>query len=243
MATLNTTPDSFSDGSTHNTLSTGLEYVRDAVSAGASIIDIGGYSTRPGAEFVSVEEEIDRVVPYVKAIRTGEAQGVVSKDVLISVDTFRPEVAEAAVAAGANCINDVYAFTGKDSFDLGHGDKEAAKARAQASEVMQKMKKIARRYATPVVLMHSRGDAGKHKDCSAYNYAGTEDAVIEGIRNELGAKVNRIVRGEGAVRRWSIIIDPGVGFSKTLEGNLQILRNADRVTADQVIGEGLFSNM
>ncbi|KAJ2919771.1 hypothetical protein MD484_g734, partial [Candolleomyces efflorescens] len=237
MATLNTTPDSFSDGSTHNTLSTGLEYVQNVVSAGASIIDIGGYSTRPGAEFVSTEEEIDRVVPYVKAIRTGEAHR--SKDVLISVDTFRPEVAEAAIAAGANCINDVYAFTGKEWFDAGHGDENAkATAKAEADQVMQKMKKIARRYATPVVLMHSRGDAGKHKDYSAYNYAGTDGAVIEGIRSELGAKVSRIVRGEGAVRRWSIIVDPGVGFSKTVEGNMQILRHADQVTADQLIGEG-----
>ncbi|RXW17669.1 hypothetical protein EST38_g8198 [Candolleomyces aberdarensis] len=229
MATLNTTPDSFSDGSTHNTLSTGLEYVRNAVSAGASIVDIGGYSTRPGAKFVSVEEEIDRVVPYVKAIRTGEAH----KDVLISVDTFRPQVAEAAVVAGANCINDVYAFTGKDSFEQGHDEE----AKAQADSTMQEMKRIARQYATPVVLMHSRGDAGSHKDYSAYNYAGTQNAVIEGIRNELGAKVSKIVRGEGAVRRWSIIIDPGVGFSKTVEENLQILRNADRVTADQLIGK------
>lgn len=244
MATLNTTPDSFSDGSTHNTLLTGLEYVQSAVAAGASIVDIGGYSTRPGAKFVSVEEEIERVVPYVKGIRSGEVQnsedkrvppsGRSIKDVLISVDTFRPEVAEAALAAGANCINDVYAFTGKDSF--GQHDDEGAKA--QADSIMQAMKRIARQYATPVILMHSRGDAGSHKDYGAYNYAGTEHAVIEGIRHELGAKVSRIVRGDGAVRRWSIIIDPGIGFSKTVEGNLAVLRNADRVVADQFIGEG-----
>ena len=87
MATLNVTPDSFSDGSEHNTLSTALDYVRNAIDAGADIIDIGGYSTRPNAEFVSPSEEIARVVPVVLAIRDHPDERV--RNVPISVDTFR----------------------------------------------------------------------------------------------------------------------------------------------------------
>ncbi|KAF8892990.1 Dihydropteroate synthase-like protein [Infundibulicybe gibba] len=141
MATLNTTPDSFSDGATHNTPATALAYACAAVNSGASIIDVGGYSTRPGAAFVSVEEELARVIPVIEAVRG-------SGDTPISVDTFRHEVAGAAVLAGANCINDVYAFAGP-----GYPNVDLA--------AMDGMKRVARDLGVPVVLMHSRGDAGK----------------------------------------------------------------------------------
>ncbi|EDR10362.1 uncharacterized protein LACBIDRAFT_247939 [Laccaria bicolor S238N-H82] len=209
MSTLNATPDSFSDGLTHNTLPTALSYARESVSAGAAIIDIGGYSTRPGAAFVGVQEEIDRVVPVVQAIRLAAAEESEKlRHVLISVDTFRWEVAEAAVRAGANCINDVYAFTGPEYF----------------------LERVAREYATPCVLMHSRGEAGQNKGYKAmYGYAGLRGAVVEGVRVELGQKVNAVVRGRGGVRRWLVVADPGVGFSKTVEGNLEVLRDAKGV--------------
>ncbi|TFY63850.1 hypothetical protein EVJ58_g3008 [Rhodofomes roseus] len=119
MGTLNATPDSFSDGSKHNTIPAALAYAKSAVAGGAAIIDVGGYSTRPRAAWVSPQEETSRVVPIIEAIRAigqdeGDDQALRSKtaNVLISVDTFRSEVAEAAVRAGANCINDVYAFVG-----------------------------------------------------------------------------------------------------------------------------------
>ncbi|KAJ6498176.1 Dihydropteroate synthase-like protein [Mycena vitilis] len=125
MATLNATPDSFSDGAAHNTPTTALEYVQSAVAAGSSIVDVGGYSTRPRAAFVSADEETTRVGSCITAIRAAHAQ------LPISVDTLRPEVARAAILAGANCINDVYAFTGQDSYpfsDASHPDDAARRS-------------------------------------------------------------------------------------------------------------------
>lgn len=247
MATLNMTPDSFSDGSVNNTLQTGLAYVQNAVKAGTSIIDIGGYSTRPGAEFVSVDEETERVVTMIAAIRRvglpgvndgmqNDNEGVSGMDTKsqlrelpLSVDTFRWEVAQASIIAGANCINDVYAFTGRDTYP--YVDEEA-KMRAEAC--MNGMKNVAREFEVPVILMHSRGDAGQNKDYGRYTYAEWGEgggAVLEGVRVELGDKVEKIVKGKGGVRRWMVIVDPGIGFSKTVEGNLEVLRDAADVVA------------
>ena len=244
MATLNMTPDSFSDGSVNNTLQNGLVYSQKSVEAGASIIDIGGFSTRPGAAFVSVGEETQRVVPIIAAIRRvglrDVNEGIQSGDegesgtdterqlrrLPLSVDTFRWEVAKASIIAGANCINDVYAFTGRGTYSY----VEDEKARAEAC--MTEMKNVAREFAVPVILMHSRGDAGQNKDYGAYAYAerGREGgAVLEGVRVELGDKVEKIVKGKGGVRRWMVIVDPGIGFSKTVEGNLEVLRDAAEV--------------
>ena len=224
MATLNATPDSFSDGSTHNTISTGLEYARTSTIAGAGIIDVGGYSTRPGAAFVTSEEEIARVEPIIKAIR---AENLTS-NVPVSIDTFRVDVARAALLAGANCINDVYAFTGPDGYN----------SPAAVEQHLAKMRALAREFAVPCVLMHSRGDAGKNKEYSQYSYAGADMAVLEGVRVELGKTIEKIVVGKGGVRRWLVVVDPGIGFSKSVEGNLQLLRNASSVVSDVYTGEG-----
>ena len=233
MATLNVTPDSFSDGSEHSTLCTALSYVEESVAAGADIIDIGGYSTRPGAVFVSVNEETERISPVVGAIRANEATRMIP----ISVDTFRWEVAEAAILAGANVINDVYAFTGSKSLPGSWQQDE------EALSLMEKMKQLGRKYATPVVLMHSRGDAGQGKCYSSYTYAeknGTA-AVVEGVRTELGDKVERIVKGKGGLRRWLVIVDPGIGFSKTVTDNLELLRNGSKVVENTEIGQGKYN--
>ena len=98
------------------------------------------------------------------------------------------------------------------------------------------MKQVARKYAVPVVLMHSRGEAGSNQDYGKYSYA--SEAVVEGVRIELGEKIDRIVKGKGGLRRWMIIVDVGVGFSKTVEGNLELLRSASKVTADCPMGPG-----
>ncbi|KAJ8515149.1 hypothetical protein ONZ45_g7393 [Pleurotus djamor] len=230
MATLNVTPDSFSDGSDHVETTAAMAYIESSVASGASIVDIGGYSTRPGASFISIEEEISRVLPAVRAIRQHDNPRV--RDILISVDTFRPEVAEAAINAGASCINDVYAFTGPDSYPYNG-----------PNDCMLAMKGVTRKLAVPVILMHSRGDAGKNKDYSEFSYAkgneadSQEEQVLEGVKVELGRKVDDCVKGQGGLRRWMVIVDPGIGFSKTLEGNLELLRNTNRVTTDVTIGD------
>jgi len=257
MATLNVTPDSFSDGAKHNALPAALRYVSSSVAAGATIIDIGGYSTRPGAAFVSIEDEIARVLPAIKAMRhsttlkafassqqNDDNNAALSDDLVkrvtntpISVDTFRWEVAEAAIEAGANCINDVYAFTGPDSWPLSPAGTEKGEREAM---YMSKLKAVARKYAVPVVLMHSRGDAGKNKDYSEYAYAEDKSgkgSVLEGVRVELGTKVDRIVHGKGGVRRWLVVADPGIGFSKTLDGNLELLRSARDIVAGVKTGD------
>ena len=233
MGTLNATPDSFSDGSKHNNVPAALEYATSAVAAGASIIDVGGYSTRPRAAYVSPEEEMSRVVPVIKAIRaieetsgTTDTHSVLlakTANVLISVDTFRADVAAAAVQAGANCINDVYAFTGPD-YPL---------TKASAEHFLE-MRRVARELGVPVVLMHARGEASANKDYSSYAYAADSNgrgAVLEGVRVELGERVEAAVKGRGGIRRWNVIVDPGIGFSKTVEGNLELLRDASKLTA------------
>jgi dihydroneopterin aldolase / 2-amino-4-hydroxy-6-hydroxymethyldihydropteridine diphosphokinase / dihydropteroate synthase len=159
MATLNVTSDSFSDDSLHNTLPASIAYVQESIAAGATIVDIGGYSSRPGSTFVSTvtEEELSIVLPAIQALRNPDIlrqheeqpttdpssppPGITKRtlDTPLSVDTYRWEVAEAALHAGANCINDIYAFTGP------HYPPEEK----EAKEYMTKLSALARRYATP----------------------------------------------------------------------------------------------
>lgn len=245
MGTLNATPDSFSDGSINNTVPAAMTYATSAVAAGADIIDVGGYSTRPQAPFVSSEEEINRVVPVIQAIRNASSNSSSGVDqtlasqtsqTLISIDTFRWEVAEAAVRAGANCINDVYAFTGP-SYPVD----------AAGQEHFLKMRAVARSLAVPVILMHSRGEASANKDYSAYDCAADargRGAVLEAVRVELGRKVDAAVKGKGGLRRWLVIVDPGIGFSKTLEGNLEVLRGSSAIVdPTQSVGKDKAPNL
>src|ERR1700722_6937496 len=149
MAILNVTPDSFSDGGNHESITAALMFTREAIAAGASIIDIGGCSTRPGADIVSLQEELKRVIPVVRALRA-DAAGV-----LLSIDTFRGEVAKAAIEAGANCINDVHAFEGSSPCPLTEDWEN--------DEHFWTMRALAHEKVVPVVLMHSRGDPSANK--------------------------------------------------------------------------------
>ncbi|MBM7636321.1 dihydropteroate synthase [Streptococcus saliviloxodontae] len=133
MGILNVTPDSFSDGGAYTQIEAALSQVAEMIEAGASIIDIGGESTRPGASFVSAEEEIERVVPVIKAIRE-------RFDVLISIDTYKTETARAALEAGAHILNDVWA-------GLYDGQMLA----------------LAAEYQAPIILMHNQEEEIYHK--------------------------------------------------------------------------------
>ncbi|KAF8510154.1 Dihydropteroate synthase-like protein [Gautieria morchelliformis] len=163
MATINATPDSFS--SAPNTTASAVDEALAAAADGADIIDVGGYSTRPGATAVSPEEELKRVVPVVRKIRDNGIK------IPISVDTFRPTVLRAAVDAGANCLNDVTALTGDQ------GDAPA------------EMALMAREFGIPIVMMHSRGAhrAGEDKEYG-------ESGVLVGVQQELGKNVNYALR-------------------------------------------------
>ncbi|KDN47591.1 hypothetical protein RSAG8_03381, partial [Rhizoctonia solani AG-8 WAC10335] len=215
MATLNTTPDSFSDGGDNlhtpdaPQTSPALQYVRTSVSQGADILDIGGYSTRPGASSVSPETEIARVVPVVRAIREDGIQ------VPISVDTFRAEVARAALLAGANWINDIRA---------GRGDYSTSTFSQSES-----MFDVAHEFGCPIVLMHSREQANQDKSYPS--------GTLDGVRHELGAQVAAAL-GSG-IRRWNIIADPGYGFSKSVSGNIELVRNLKRLIDPAEAGRAL----
>ncbi|GAA5934261.1 hypothetical protein JCM1841_005418 [Sporobolomyces salmonicolor] len=197
MSIINTTPDSFSDGGLNASVSSAISSSLSHLSSGADILDIGGMSTRPGASDVSSSEEISRVVPLIRSLRT--EQGISAP---ISIDTFRPEVARAAIEAGADIINDVY------------GGAEPGMLETMAH------------LAVPVVLMHSRGDPKSMSNMADYGAEG----VVAGVRRELEDRVERAL--EAGVRRWNIILDPGIGFAKTAAHNYELMRNLDRLFAD-----------
>ncbi|GAB1728957.1 hypothetical protein NU195Hw_g4987t1 [Hortaea werneckii] len=195
MSILNTTPDSFSDGGVNspNDLAALRESIRQHIQDGATIIDIGGQSSRPNAPDVTAEEEIARVVPAIEAFKLlgPEADGVA-----ISVDTYRAAVAEAAVKAGAHIINDI-------SFGL----------------LDQDMLPTVARLGCTYIGMHMRGTPATMQDKENTEYP---DGVVETVARELAARVE--AAQAAGIRRWRLILDPGVGFAKTQEQNLELLR-------------------
>jgi dihydroneopterin aldolase/2-amino-4-hydroxy-6-hydroxymethyldihydropteridine diphosphokinase/dihydropteroate synthase/2-amino-4-hydroxy-6-hydroxymethyldihydropteridine diphosphokinase/dihydropteroate synthase len=193
MGILNVTPDSFSDGGNSFSLENALENVQLMLHS-ADIIDIGGQSTRPDAVEVSVEEELRRVVPVIEAIRK------VNATIPISVDTFRAEVAQRAIEAGADLINDVSG---------GRRDTEMLK-------VMQKM-------AVPICLMHMRGNSKTMMSKAQY-----EGGLLAGIRSELLEVVTGAI--STGIYRWKIVIDPGIGFAKDFKQNYELLSNLSELT-------------
>ena len=189
MGIVNVTPDSFSDGGAHDTLEAAVAHGLRLAEEGADILDIGGESTRPGSEEVGVEEELRRTVPVIQALvqRTG---------LPISIDTSKPEVMRAAVAAGAGMINDVYALR-RD------GALEAAAS-----------------LAVPVVLMHMQGEPRSMQASPQY------DDVVAQVHRFL---TERVFAAEMAgIAKKRIVIDPGFGFGKNTQHNLQLLAQLER---------------
>ncbi len=192
MGILNVTPDSFSDGGRFLRRVSALEHARRLIDEGADILDIGGESTRPGAEPVPLEEELKRTIPLIESIRG-------FSDIPISIDSSKPEVMRAAAEAGADLINDVWALRRP-------GALEAAVETG-----------------LPVCLMHMRGEPGSMQQNPQY------DDVVSEVRDFLLQRAE--VAQQAGIPRSRILLDPGFGFGKNLEQNLQLFRALDRFKA------------
>jgi len=208
MGILNLTSDSFSgDGlftrqnceddidNTHSlNINEAVAQAQRFINSGVDILDIGGESTRPGAKQVEVEEELNRVIPVIAALSE-------KTEVVLSIDTYKAEVAEAALQAGAHMINDVWGL---------NADKEMAG--------------IAAKYSAPIILMHNRSSwaHAEIKSTLGGRYIGMEyEDLIEDIKAELSRSVSTAL--EAGIPSEHIIIDPGIGFGKTVEQNFELV--------------------
>lgn len=202
MGILNVTPDSFSGDGLLNTtdlLQAARQQALEFVAAGADILDIGGESTRPGSQPVSADEEISRVLPVIEMLAS------LDLDVILSVDTYKSEVAEAALQAGVDWINDVWAL------------------RADP-----RMAEVAARFNAGLILMHNRSKPSNAQleERLGGRYVGMHyDNLLEDIQRELMESVTTARRA--GVADDNLILDPGIGFGKTVEQNLEILRRLD----------------
>jgi dihydropteroate synthase len=181
MGILNLTPDSFSDGGKYNALSTALERALEIESEGAHLLDIGGESTRPGSEAVSLEEELNRVIPVIENL-----QGKLS--IPISVDTTKAEVARQALEAGASLINDISAF-----------------------QYEPEIAEVTVRYDAWCCLMHMQGKPRTMQASPFY------ENVVEEVKSFLLAAAEKAMAA--GVAKDKIILDPGIGFGKSVEHN------------------------
>jgi dihydropteroate synthase len=197
MGVINVTPDSFSDGGRFFTTKLAIAHARKLVKEGADLIDIGGESTRPGAAPVSEEDELKRVLPVLEAV----------SDLPVSVDTRRPGVMKAAIAAGASMINDVEAL----------GAPGALEALAQSS--------------CAVCLMHKKGEPATMQQDPHYDdvFGEVKAFLKERVRAALGAGI--------AAER--IVVDPGFGFGKTVQHNLELLRRLNKFSLGVPVLAGL----
>lgn len=187
MGILNVTPDSFSDGGSYTDLSAAVARAAQMVEEGADIIDLGGESTRPGGPTVSLEEELKRVIPVIRAIREA---GIHTP---ISIDTYKAETARQAMEAGADILNDIWGL-----------QKDPA------------MASVAVQFGCPIVLMHNRTDEV---------YANFIQDVIDDLRDTIDRAHASGIQDE------QIILDPGIGFAKSHEQNLQLMNYLDRIVA------------
>ena len=184
MGIVNVTPDSFSDGGRHSSASAALAHAEQLLHEGADILDIGGESTRPGAPVVSLEEELARVLPVV--------QGALAWGVPISVDTYKAEVMQAALDAGADIVNDVWALRQNGALAV-----------------------VAQHPRCGVCLMHM------HRDPQTMQVAPMQGEVIEPVKAFLRERA-QVLRDAG-VADSRIVLDPGIGFGKTVEQNFELL--------------------
>ena len=180
MGILNVTPDSFSDGGRYNNLDSAMKQAERLISEGADIIDVGGESTRPGHIQITSEEEISRVVPIIEKISK-------NLDTIISIDTYKYDVAKEAIKVGANIINDIWGL----QYDNGE------------------MAELVKKSNLPLIAMHNQNDEVYNKD-------------IMLVLREFFEKTFKIADKYG-IDRDTIILDPGLGFGKNVEQNIEVL--------------------
>ena len=193
MGILNITPDSFSDGGIHFDASHAVDHALRMIDDGADIIDIGGESTRPGSEPVSLDEELRRTLPVIAAL----AENI---SVPISIDTYKSPVAIRALEAGASMVNDISGMR----FD-------------------PEMPKVISRFRVPVVIMHIKGTPKNMQLHPTY------EALIPEIMDYFRSSIRFAVKS--GIPEKMIILDPGIGFGKTFEHNLEIMNNLDTFSA------------
>jgi dihydropteroate synthase len=204
MGILNVTPDSFSgDGivASGDVVDVAIEQARDFLTFGVDIIDVGGESTRPGSAPVNAEEETERVIPVIQALHQNFPQAI------ISIDTYKAQVAEEAIKAGAHIVNDVWGLRADDGLAF-----------------------VAAKYKTPVILMHNRSNpvSVEVREKLGNAYVGAEyQNLIEDVRRELLDSV--AIAKKAQIADSHIIIDPGIGFGKTREHNLELVNRLDQI--------------
>lgn len=190
MGILNITPDSFSDGGKYFSLSSALRHAEEMIAAGVDIIDIGAESSRPGADAVPLQEELDRVLPVVEALKDCGRP--------LSIDTYKPETMKAVLAMGADMINDIYGF-----------QSDASKQAVLGSNC-------------GLCVMHMQGDPKTMQQRPSYGH------VVRDVTEFLNQQVNALE--SLGVARERMTIDPGFGFGKSKEDNLNLLKSMDKLT-------------
>lgn len=191
MGIVNVTPDSFSDGGLYNNHDAALSHALRLIDAGADIIDVGGESTRPGADAVTEQEEIDRVVPVIERIHNARP------DVMLSIDTTKAHVAKAACDVGATMINDISGL---------QFDPNMAQTAAQTKAAL--------------VIMHIQGKPRTMQQSPMY------DDVVEDVARILTSGIEQAMAA--GVEKTQIIVDPGIGFGKTVDQNYELIRGLPR---------------
>ena len=208
---INVTPDSFSDGGQFFAIEEALKQARKLIAEGATILDIGGESTRPGSSYVEIEEEIQRVVPVIKAIRQ-------ESDVLISVDTWKSQVAEAALKAGAHIVNDITGLM---------GDEKMAEVVAKAgAQVVIMFNPVMARPQHPSSLIFPHfgfGETFTKEDLADFEQLSVEELMTAFFDRAL-ARAEKT-----GISKGNIMLDPGIGFGLTKKENLILLRDLGKL--------------
>ena len=208
---INVTPDSFSDGGQFFAIEEALKQARKLIAEGATILDIGGESTRPGSSYVEIEEEIQRVVPVIKAIRQ-------ESDVLISVDTWKSQVAEVALQAGAHIVNDITGLMGDEKMA-----EVVAKAGAQVV-IMFNPVMVRPQHPSSLIFPHfGFGEPFTKEDLAEFGQLPVEELMTAFFGRALARAK------EAGIAKENIMLDPGIGFGLTKKENLILLRDLDKL--------------